>query len=276
MVKKSSFLEKIRSRLRSSDVRVEHPADFTDSARRSGAETAVPRADAVPAIQQPEALSGRKLSSKEEAALAVQDGFRELTSLLRGMQSRVEDQGERFVRATDSLQRMPELQEHQLDALRRIAEHMETQGRSQAVVAQSLGELPGLLGTVREALDRAAATDERTAGTLDEFRSNMARIQGSMERMVDHSRQHAESNKALASGREAELVELKTTTHEAVKGVETAQQVGLKALRDANADQATRLGKLVQEGARRHNAVLVMLGLVLVALVGIGVVLALR
>ncbi len=280
MVKKSSFLEKLRNRLRSSDVRVETTPDFTDSARRNGGEPlapeSAPRIDPVPAVREPDSVSGRKLSRQEEATLAVQDGFRELNSLLRGMQSRVEDQGERFVRATDSLARLPELQTSQLDALRRIASHLEDQGRNQAVLVQTLGDLPNLLGNVREALDRAAATDERTAGTLDEFRAHMARIQGSMERMVDHSRQHVESARALSGGREAELAELKSTTQAAVAGVEKAQKAGLDALRNSHADQATRLARLVEEGARRHNATLILLGLVLLALVALGVVLVVR
>jgi methyl-accepting chemotaxis protein len=279
VVKKSSFLEKIRSRLRTGDLRVERPTDFTSAARGAGAENAAPEAarlDAVPATREPELVSGRKLSRQEEATVAVQDGFRELTSLLRGMQSRVEEQGERFVRATDNLARMPELQVHQLDALRRIAQHIEVQGQSQALIAQSLGDLPQLLGTVREALDRAAAVDERTAGTLDEFRSHMARIQGSMERMVDHSRQHAESARNLAEGHGAEVAELREVTSSAVESVKRSQSESISALRNAHADQATRISQLVEEGQRRQTAVIVLLGLVLVVLLGIGMALLLR
>lgn len=277
MVKKSSFLEKLRNRLRTHDLHAAPAADFTEAARSAGAgqdPEPASRLEAVPAIRENEVVSGRKLSQKEEATLAIQDGFRELNSLLRGMQGRVEDQGERFVRAADSLARLPELGEFQLQTLRRIAQQMEEQGRQSAVVVASLGELPQLMGNVREALDRAAAVDERTAGTLDEFRGHMARIQGSMERMVDHSRQHAETAKALSTGRETELRQLQETTKSAVQGVEKAQSAGLRSLREAHEDQATRLGKLVEESSRRSNTVLVLLALILVALIGIGVVLA--
>ncbi|MBI5849801.1 MAG: hypothetical protein HZB39_01985 [Planctomycetes bacterium] len=278
MVKKSSFLEKLKNRLRSHDVRVAPAEDFTDAARSGEPQSGEvgSRLEAVPTVRENESVSGRKLSPKEEATLAVQDGFRELNGLLRGMQTRVEEQGERFVRAADGLVRLPELGEFQLQALRRIAEQIEEQGRQNAVVVQSLGDLPRLLGTVRDALDRAATVDERTAGTLDEFRAHMARIQGGMERMVDHSRQHVESARSIATGRDAELRQLQESTKSAVSNVEKAQQSGLRSLREAHEDQANRLRKLVEESTRRSRAMLVLLGLVLVALLAIGFVLAVR
>jgi hypothetical protein len=362
VVKKSSFLEKLKNRLRHSDVQVETPergapatppkaratepgartvgADDPVLARGSarpvgperpvGAErariepmptsrseegakaaepAAPPKPEALPVLEpfrvsrEPEAVAGRKMSQREEATVAIQDGFRELTNLLRGMQHRVEDQGERFAQAADGLSRMPAIQEAQLELLRQLADRMEVQDRTHALVAQSLGDLPQLMGSVREALDRAAATDDRTARTLGEFRSNMERIQGSMEQMVDHSRQQvdhsrqhaeharqqaehvrqqAEATAALVADRGSEVAELaetlvggqKEATRDAVSRLEATQRDSVRSLRDAQADQALRLGKMLEDGTKTSRAVLVLLGLTFLALVTIAVLLA--
>src|SRR5690606_38051483 len=95
-----------------------------------------PRAtvDAVPARVAPEQVAGRKISQKEEAQLAISDGFKELTSLLRGMQHRVEDQGERFAQAADGIARLPALQASQLELLRGIADRLDRQNAQNDVV----------------------------------------------------------------------------------------------------------------------------------------------
>ena len=294
MVKKSSFLDKLKSRLRQSDVQLE-PVDTADrgvvdrggvdrgGVDRGGVGAAggrgASRVDPVP-VARPvdvEAVSSRKLSQREEATVAIQDGFRELTSLLRGMQHRVEDQGERFTRAADGIAQLPALQEAQLEMLRRIAERMQAQDQTHALMAQSLGGLPELMGQVREALDRAAATDERTAHTLGEFRSNMDRIQTSMSEMVDHSRRQAAASEGLVQGRSEEVRELTDSLsevqREAVDRLESTQRDGVRALREAHADQATRLGRMVEEGQKTNRAVLIMLGLTFLALVTIAIAL---
>ncbi|MGA1523482.1 MAG: hypothetical protein ACO4CZ_05890 [Planctomycetota bacterium] len=280
MVKKSSFLDKLKSRLRQSDVQLEpaEPAELRGAAA-AAADRGVSRVDPVP-VARPvdvDAVPSRKMSQREEATVAIQDGFRELTSLLRGMQHRVEDQGERFTRAADGIAQLPALQEAQLEMLRRIAERMQGQDQTHALMAQSLGGLPELMGQVRDALDRASATDERTAETLGEFRSNMDRIQSSMAQMVDHSRRQAAASEGLVEGRTAEVRELTDSLsevqREAVDRLETTQRDGVRALREAHADQAQRLGRMVEEGQKTNRAVLILLGLTFLALVTIAIAL---
>jgi len=280
VVKKSNLLEKLKSRLRTTDVRVERPNPEDRVNATTATRPDAPRAtvDAVPARVAPEQVAGRKISQKEEAQLAISDGFKELTSLLRGMQHRVEDQGERFAQAADGIARLPALQASQLELLRGIADRLDRQNAQNDVVVRSLGDLPELLGGVRAALERAAATDERTAATLDDFRTNMARIQDSMERMVDHSRQHAESARKLAGDQDQRTDELRSVLADgqerAAQQLERTQREGVAALRDASADQANRLGRLIEDGTRTHRAILIMLGLVFAGLVAVGVLLA--
>jgi methyl-accepting chemotaxis protein len=278
VVKKSSFLDKLKSRLRHSDVQLE-PAEPAERRGAAAPERGASRVDPVP-VARPvdvEAVPSRKMSQREEATVAIQDGFRELTSLLRGMQNRVEDQGERFTRAADGIAQLPALQEAQLEMLRRIADRMQAQDQSHALMAQSLGGLPELMGQVREALDRAAATDDRTANTLGEFRSNMDRIQSSMAEMVDHSRRHATASEELVQGRGDEVRELTDSLsevqREAVDRLESTQRDGVRALRDAHADQAKRLGRMVEEGQKTNRAVLILLGLTFLALMTIAIAL---
>lgn len=273
MVKNSSFLERLKSRFRTSQVRVDAPAG------RGAAAEAGKRLDAVATPHEASAVSGRKVSAKEEAVLAIHEGFAELANLLRGMQGRVEDHGERIAGAID---RLPGLGQAQVDLLHGIVAQLERQNTSTQLVVQGLGDLPEVLRGVREALDRAAATDERTARTLGEFRDNMDRIQAGMAQMVEHSRRQADAARDAADGRHLEHIGRKITEEQHRQGdalagmverLEETQRSGTRALRDAQADQATRLGKIVEDSVRTNRAILVVLGLTLFALVAITVVL---
>ncbi len=299
MVKKTSILEKLRSRLRSSVVHVDDSSRSGAMGRDGGGGSAprvsmpdraasqpatpepAPRVDAV-ARPLAERASSRKLSHQEEATVAIKDGFQELASLLRGMQARVDDQGRRVADVTEGIVRLPELGEQQIALLRQVADRLERQDAAQHEIASRLGELPETLRGVREALDRAAATDARTAETLGEFRSHMSRIQDSMGQMVEHSRRSSEAAGKLATRPDEqarELVDEMAREQRAVQGeiveqlqASTAGQV--QTLRDAQADQANRLGKLVEDGTRTNRAILILLGLVFAALVVIAGVLA--
>jgi hypothetical protein len=273
MVKKSTFLEKLKSRLRASDVRVEAP----DPAAKRGVadlETVAPRREVV------DALSRRKLSGSEEATIALREGFAEIASLLRGVQARVDAQA-------DGATVLPALHQQQIDALQAIAARMERQNASSEALVERLSGLPSVLTEVREALDRAAATDERTAATVAEFQSNMDRIHDSMDRVVAESRRQAEAardqadaTRAVATGereRMGEVVESITLEQRrTAQWLEVAQRETAKDLRDAQSDQAARLSRLVEDGTKTSRAILILLSLVFVALTSLVFILASR
>ena len=280
MVKKSSVFEKIRSRMRSTHVRVDDaPAA---GGRRfdanvdpdTGPHVAPERAVARPLG---EAASARKLGAKEEATVAIRDGFQELASLLRGMQVRTDAQGQQVHQLAERLASLPDLGNQQLAVLERLADRLEQQGQNQQLVLQSVGSLPETLEGVRVALERAAAVDERTGSTLAEFQSHMARIEQSMDRMVDASRDLANAPQQGVERAVEGLGKAQAAQQEQlVQKLASSQTDSLQSLRDAQADQARRLGELVEDGTRTNRAILILLGLVFLGLVVVAGLLATR
>lgn len=251
MVKKSSILDKIVNRFRSGPVQVES----TRSARGG-------RSNYVQ-VRQGDVVSGsrRKLSREEDAALAMSKSFGELSSLLRGVQVRMEDHGGRLDEMGQNLDKLPVTADAQLDVLKSLVIQLEKQNDMNGKMVETFSELPDVMKGVRTSLERSAATDERTAQTLDGFKSTMDRIHQSMGNMVDSSKVQADAATSLASDHKETVRQLDESTKE-----------GLKALRWAQEDQANRMVKLVSESGRWSRAVVVLLIMSFAALVSILVV----
>lgn len=278
MVKKTSFLEKLKNRWRpASGMQVEDAPRITDPANR------------LQPIAQPdvEAVSSRKLNSKQEAVVAINEGFKELASLLRGMQSRVDGQGEQINSATDSLSQLPALQQSQIELMRVMAERLETQNSVTAELKDQLGDMPEMVGQLRESLDRAAATDERTAQTLGEFKANMAGIQDAMSRIVEHSGKQAEAATSLADGQREQQESQTDAVRGMVNEFEQAHQKTLgelrssseqsaKALRRAQSEQSDKISSMVEGSKRASKTVIALLGVGVGALVIIALLLAFK
>ncbi|MCA8940985.1 MAG: hypothetical protein KDB80_00375 [Planctomycetes bacterium] len=257
MVKKTSFLEKLKNRWRpASGIRLD---DRGVSSPTSGSESA-PRNVAKP---MPEPVSSRKLSTKQEAVVAINEGFKELASLLRGMQTRVDDQGEQIHAAVESLAQLPALSQAQIDLMRTMVERMDKQNSVTEELAAHLADMPELAEKLRASVDRAEATDQRTARTLDEFRNNMASIQSAMTEIVDHSGKHVEATASLASDQQQTLADLATTSEKSAQ-----------TLRQAQREQSERIGKLAEANRRTNKAVVWLLATITLALVVIAVMLA--
>lgn len=221
--------------------------------------------------------SSRKLSEREEALLAVGTHFQELTALLRGSQTRMDDQLTKLVMAAGSLTTLPALSQQQLEILQKLSTHMERQNALGEQLATTMTVLPSLLKNVEGALARAAATDERTAATVREFQSTMDRIHGSMSKMVEHSETQAKASQQLAARRDESLQEItkgiEGSQQRAVKELQRTTDESLQALRRSSEDQSNRLQKVVLENSGWNRAMLVGIGLVVV---GIGALIALQ
>ena len=247
MVKKSSFLDKIVNRFRSGSVRVDkglnrrsrggsgQADNVTSQVVKSGPEEIVPD-------------SRRKLSKQEDAALAMNTSFGELASLLRGVQVRTEDQGGRLEQMSGDLSKLPATAEAQLEVLRSLVAQLEKQNTMNGKMVETFAELPDVMKGVQESLAKSAATDERTAQTLDEFKSNMNHIHSSMGDMVETNKVHADAARTLTDDHKETARQLETTT-----------QDGLKALRWAHEDQANRISKLVGENGKWNRLIFVSL-----------------
>lgn len=306
MVKKASFLQRLRDRWGSgSGVRVA-PAEARQESRTtnggaaksgamnggqtnrvaaSGTTTSSSRVEPERAASREvntnfapaEVRSSRKLSEREEAMMALGSHFQELTALVRGSHARTDEQMQKLVAATEALSALPTAANQQVELLRQMGSQLEKQNALGEQVATTLHTLPTLLQNVESALARAAATDERTASTVREFHSTMERIHGSMRKMVEHSDQQAKAASQLAANRDSDFEKLSG-------GIERAQQAAaselqrtneesLASLRRTHEDQSNRLQRVVQEHAGWNRAVLVGIGLVVL---GIGALLVLQ
>lgn len=224
-----------------------------------------------------ELKSSRKLSEREEALLALGTHFQELSTLLRGSHARMDDQLGKLVTAATSLTTLPALSQQQLEILQKLSTHMERQNTLGEQMATTMNVLPKLLQNVEGALQRAAATDERTAATVREFQSTMDRIHMSMGQMVQHSDQQAKAAQKLAERNDGAMQELATglqaSQQTAVKELQRTTDEGLQALRRTSEDQSNRLHKVVQQNAGWNVAVLVGIGVIVL---GIGALVVLQ
>ncbi len=307
MVKKGSFFDKLKSRWSSSGVRVEPTTDNHNRMRE--------HLTSVPAVPDPARVEGRKLSAREDAMVAVGEGFQELGTLLRGVQTRMEGSGTDVARMAEQLAHLPALGAAQLEMLKSVATALERQNALTERLHGSVENLPQLMGSVQAALERAHAADQRTVRTLDEFKSTMDRIQGSIGEMVETSGRHAAASESQAdsAARQAHAVrtlveqqrqhgqqvvetieaaraqdqsavqsavssveQLAKSQTEAAQRMHATQQSGLSALRQANEDQSAKLGRMLAQGQASARTTLVMSVLALVALAAILTVLVIR
>ena len=158
MVKKTSILGKLKNRWKS-------PDPVRSGGGRGVGPEPTPRITPEPAVAAPpERVPNRKMSAQEDAVVALGEGFRELSSMVRGVQTRMEDQGERSEAVTESVKQLPALGQAQLDLLRQMAAQMEQQNQASGKMMTALGTLPELLDGVRTALDRANGMAATLAG----------------------------------------------------------------------------------------------------------------
>lgn len=287
MVNKSSFLDKLVSRFRSSSgVRVGAGPHRRD--RREKAETVEARTEQepesgssrLPARGKAEARSSRKISSREDAVITMNESFGEMCNLLRGVQVRLEDQGGQMAKVGEHTRDLPAATQAQQEVLRSLVLQMDRQNQAQENLAHAFHRLPEVMDGLKSALDRAAATDKRTIETLGDFRATMDRIQDRMGQMVESARTQAESSKVLAQDQKASAEKLVEHLNEerkqhgemqkaTVRELENTTQEGLRALRWAQEDQANRMVKLVVEAGRLNRVVVALLIMSLVVLAGI-------
>lgn len=210
MVKKTSLLDKLVGRWRTSAVAVSDAAPERSDRGLEGRATAAPNRMGAARVSPPpepavaelvagavDRTSGRKLSVKEEALLTMDGGLKELASLMRGVQVRLDAEGAQVGEMVHDIKLLPALGQAQLDVLRALASQVDQQGRIGERMLQTLGELPATLQGLRASLDKVVAADERTAHTLGEFRQAMDTIQQSMREMVGHSKAQADNTEKL-------------------------------------------------------------------------------
>ncbi len=303
MVRKTSILERLKNRWKSpSGLRVdrgggESRANATGTTGATGVADTDPaplegididantRLAATPGV---DPVTGRKLSPKEEAALAVREGLQEPSDLLRGVHARLGDQSDRARALAAHVEAMPAAGRAQHDVLRQMSAQLERQNDTSVRLAAALGTLPDALHGVHRALERVASSDERTVQAMGEFRNHMERVQSAMERLVDSAAAQAQAAQVLArdrtaerhsfveamrAGRERDIQALVASMAEGrqqdVERLEQATNAGVGALQRLHDQQAGRLDQLARDGGRFGQLVVVLLTLTFFAIVGV-------
>lgn len=307
MVKKGSFFEKLKNRWSASGVRIEAGSDGATAGNRLGEHIS-----SVPVVPTAEKRDGRKMSVREDALLAVGKGFQELGSLVRGVQVRMEGQGSQVAEIAEQLAVLPALGQAQLEMLKAMATALDRQNSLAETMQASVGQLPQIMSSVQQALERANATDQRTVRTLDEFRTTMDRIQGSIGEMVEQAGRHAAASESQADSAARQALAVRTLVDQqkdhgqqivqtieqaraeeqrvvtaAVEGVsksqaeaaqrlQAVQQAGLSSLKQAQEDQSTKLARMLKESQATSKATMVLMILGVLALASILVVLVVQ
>ena len=202
MVKKTSLLNKLVGRWRTSAVEVSEAMPRTEKGsgiNRMAAARMAPAPEPAIAEVSPviDRSSGRKLSVKEEALITMEGGLKELANLMRGVQVRLDSEGAQVSEMANDIKLLPSLGQAQLDVLRALVAQIDQQGRIGERLLQTMGDLPATLQGLRTSLDKVVAADERTAGTLAEFRQAMDTIHHSMREMVGNSKVQADNTEKL-------------------------------------------------------------------------------
>jgi chromosome segregation ATPase len=202
VVKKTSLLDKLVGRFRTSGVEI-HELDQPGAATNRVASRRIDLPDPEPEVAEvlakplAEPTTSRKLSVKEEALITMDGGLKELASLMRGVQVRMDSEGAQMAELANEMRTLPALGQAQLEVLRALAQQLERQNQSGERLLASVAGLPEAMTGLRATLDKVVATDERTAHTLAEFRDTMNTIQGSMREMVGHSKANVDQTERL-------------------------------------------------------------------------------
>jgi hypothetical protein len=269
MVKKASLFERLAERFRSGSVRVESAEAGSDG---------IARVEPMP--MEPESRPVRKLSEREEALLAMNENFGELTSALRQMHQGMDSQLSRLVESASAMQQLPPLSTEQLTLLRAMETQLVRQNELGQQIAGTLQVLPPLLQNVEAALQRAAQSDERAMLAMREFQHTMDRVQNAMGEMVRHSETQAQATQELAARRDENLGELKASIEgvqrEAAESMRSSTQSAMQSLRDSNEDQSTRLQRSIESNTAWNKAVLTSFFVVVLGAIAVAVALSLK
>jgi hypothetical protein len=204
----------------------------------------------------------RRLSRKEDAIVAVTEGLSDLGNLLRGINTRMEEQNERSGTLAARFEDFPATARAQIELLGVISRQLEESRGSTRELMEKFGEMPDLLRGIHKVLERQAATEERTESTLAEFRNTMDRINGSI---ADLSHEHSASLKETHASFER-------THAQSVRVFEQTQKESVQTFKHSQEGQSRQLAALLDSSGKMNRAILVFLIMIFTALVSIFVV----
>lgn len=225
------------------------------------------KAPEAPSAQKPSTGSSisRVISGKgrEDAAVALKDGFRELGSLLQGIHQRMDEQGQQSSKLNEKFIGLPDMAKAQVDFMSKVSEQLIEQKEKTGELLDKLSDLPTLLDGIHKTLERQAAVEERTEKNLRDFRSTMDRIHNSVGELT------AQSQNAVTKTAES----FERTNSRTTRAFEETQKQAYDTFRQSQEQSLNQLTKIVEKSSKSNRGIAVMLGLVFVAIVVLTVVL---
>ena len=199
---------------------------------------------------------------KEDAQKAVVEGLKDLSGLLRSIQGRMEEQGERTGALLQKFEDLPETAKAQIRFLEKISDQLEAQYSSTAKVLEKLSHIPELLSGVQKILESQQKAEERRDQTMSRFRETMEKINESISLL---NQDNAEAMKETAKTFEK-------THRESVEIFEKTQKKTLEAFEKAQEKQVKALGNILSGAKTQNIAILIFLVLIFLVMSGILVV----
>ncbi|MFQ5507295.1 MAG: hypothetical protein ACE5F1_21215, partial [Planctomycetota bacterium] len=196
---------------------------------------------------------------KEAAALALTEGFHDLSSLLKGIQERMDGQDQRSAGLNEKFSELPAMAKAQVEFMGSISQQMLVQKEKTTELLTKLGGLPELLEGIHTALQKQAANEERTEKTLSEFRQTMNRMHDSMTTLTRENQDAVkESTQSL------ERVHTRTT-----RVFEDSQRQALDRFEKVQSTQLEQITKLMDRARNTNRGIGLMLFLMLGAIVAL-------
>ena len=193
--------------------------------------------------------------SREEAAAALNDGFRELGTLLQGIGSRMDEQGKQSASLNEKFTDLPAMAQAQVQFMTTISQHLTEQKAKTGELLDKLGGLPGLLDGIHKTLERQAAVEERTEKNLKDFRATMDKIHDSIGVLTTESKKATESFER-ANSRQTRVFE-------------ETQKSAFTTFEKTQSAQLTELSNAMNKAAQMNRGMIIMLTLVFAAMVAL-------
>ncbi|MCA8971785.1 MAG: hypothetical protein KDC95_18500 [Planctomycetes bacterium] len=199
--------------------------------------------------------------SREEAAQALTDGFRELGNLLQGIHRRMDDQSRQATGLNDKFVGLPDMAKAQVDFMAKVSQQLVEQKEKTGELLDKLSGLPALLDGIHKTLERQAAVEERTEKNLRDFRSTMDRIHNSIGEL------QSQSQSAMTKATET----FERTNGRTTRVFEETQKQAYETFQKTQEQSLAQLAKIVEKSGKANRGVTIVLSLLLVAFVGLAI-----
>ncbi len=244
------------------------PAVLPPASAKSAAPAAKPRVEPKPLVIDAPRSTASGISrvlgtkSREDAAMALTDGFRELGSLLQGIHRRMDDQSRQATSLNDKFVGLPDMAKAQVDFMAKVSQQLVDQREKTGELLDKLSGLPALLDGIHKTLERQAAVEERTEKNLRDFRSTMDRIHNSIGEL------QSQSQAAMTKATET----FERTNGRTTRVFEETQKQAYETFQKSQEQGLAQLAKIVEKSGKASRGVTIMMVLLLLSVAALTIV----